>query len=115
MSTLSEVINANHITSNGQFEETTDTDENVFITGGELWIKPTLQDESLINTNTVLNLTQEGNCTSTVWSDCITATNVTNGTIVNPVKSARINTKKGASIQYGEKSPSSVNHIASQR
>lgn len=29
------------------------------------------------------------------------ATNTTNGTIVNPVRSARINTKKGASIKYG--------------
>jgi hypothetical protein len=81
---------------------TTNTDENVFIQDGELWIKPTLQDEKLITTNTVLNLTTQGICTSDIWSNCHAVTNVTNGTIVNPVKSARINTKKGVSIQYGK-------------
>jgi hypothetical protein len=80
---------------------TTNTDENVFIKDGELWIKPTLQDERLITTNNIVNLTAQGICTSNVWSNCHAATNVTNGTIVNPVKSARINTKKGVSIQYG--------------
>ena len=33
--------------------------------------------------------------------DCVSSTNTTNGTIVNPVKSGRINTKKGATIKYG--------------
>lgn len=86
---------------NGVFEETTNTDENSFIKDGELWIKPTLQDEKLITSNNVLNLTAKGICTSDVWSDCVAVTNTTNGTIVNPVKSARLNTKNGASIQYG--------------
>jgi hypothetical protein len=81
---------------------TTNTDENVFVKDGELWIKPTLQDEKLITTNNVINLTSQGICTSNVWSNCYAVTNVTNGTIVNPVKSARINTKKGVSIQYGK-------------
>jgi len=87
--------------SNGDFEMTTNTDENVFIQDGELWIKPTLQDEKLITQNSVIDLTKEGICTSTAWSDCHAVTNVTNGTIVNPAKSGRINTKKGAQIQYG--------------
>lgn len=86
----------------GDFAITTDTDENVFVRDGELWIKPSLQDENLINKNTVIDLTKQGICTSKAWSDCHAVTNTTNGTIVNPVKSARINTKKGASIQYGE-------------
>jgi hypothetical protein len=86
---------------------TTNTDENVFIKDGELWIKPTLQDEKLITTNNVLNLAEQGICTSNVWSDCHAVTNVTNGTIINPVKSARINTKKGVSIQYGKSIPRS--------
>jgi hypothetical protein len=81
---------------------TTNTDENVFIKNGELWIKPTLQDEKLITTNNVVDLTKQGICTSNVWSNCHAVTNVTNGTIINPVKSARINTKKGVSIQYGK-------------
>ena len=66
-----------------------------------MWIKPTLQDEKLLTTNNVINLTAQGICTSPLWSDCIAVTNTTNGTIVNPVKSARLNTKKGATIQYG--------------
>jgi beta-glucanase (GH16 family) len=64
-----------------------------------LVIKPTLQDESLINNDNVINLGDS--CTGTKWSDCMVATNTTNGTIVNPVKSGRINTKLGASIKYG--------------
>lgn len=66
-----------------------------------LVIKPTLQDASLIETNTVINLLTDGSCSSTVWSDCVAVTNTTNGTIVNPVKSARISTKGAASIKYG--------------
>ena len=44
---------------------------------------------------------KDGGCSSTVWSDCVAATNITNGTIVPPVKSGRINSKKGATIKYG--------------
>jgi beta-glucanase (GH16 family) len=66
-----------------------------------LIIKPTLQDEKLINENNVIDLQKQGICTSDVWKDCHAVTNTTNGTIVNPAKSARINTKKGMSIQFG--------------
>ncbi|KAI9819366.1 MAG: hypothetical protein M1826_001163 [Phylliscum demangeonii] len=86
---------------NGQFEETTNTDENVFVRDGQLILKPTLQDASLIENDSVLNLTEQGVCTGARYTDCVAATNVTNGTIINPVRSARINTKKGASIRYG--------------
>lgn len=86
---------------NGQFDQTTNTDENVFVKDGILTIKPTLQDQHLIETNNVINLTASGLCTSDEWNSCVVSTNTTNGTIVNPAKSARINTKKGATIQYG--------------
>ncbi|TKA62127.1 hypothetical protein B0A49_11585 [Cryomyces minteri] len=86
---------------NGQFEQTTTTDENVFIKNGQLWIQPTLQDPKLIETNNVINLLADKSCSSDVWSNCVAVTNTTNGTIVNPVKSGRINTKKGAVIKYG--------------
>lgn len=66
-----------------------------------LVIKPTLQDPKLIETNNVINLTKIGTCTSDLWSNCVAVTNTTNGTVVNPVKSARINTKAGASIRFG--------------
>lgn len=86
---------------NGQFEQTTTTEENVFVQDGMLHIKPTLQDAKLIETNTVIDLRKQGICSSTVWTDCVAVTNTTNGTIVNPVKSGRINSKKGATIKYG--------------
>jgi hypothetical protein len=86
--------------SNKQFEMTTNTDENVFIRDGILTIKPTLQDRSILETDHVLDLRGHG-CTGTKWSDCVATTNTTNGTIINPVKSGRINTKLGASIKFG--------------
>ncbi|GAB7356290.1 hypothetical protein MBLNU459_g7094t1 [Dothideomycetes sp. NU459] len=86
---------------NGQFEETTNTDENAFVKDGMLVLKPTLQDASLIEKDNVINLLADGSCSSTVWSNCVAATNTTNGTIVNPVKSARISTRNSASIKFG--------------
>jgi beta-glucanase (GH16 family) len=86
---------------NGEFEQTTLTDENVFVQDGMLIIKPTLQDATLIESNNVINLTADGTCTSDVLTNCVTVTNITDGSIVQPVKSGRINTKKGATIKYG--------------
>lgn len=89
--------------SNGQFEETTVTNENVFVdkTDGHLTIRPTLQDSDLIYHDTIINLTKMGICSSSVWSDCVAVTNVTNGTIVNPVRSGRLTTRLGPHIKYG--------------
>ena len=77
---------------------TTGTEENVMIQDGKLIIKPTLTDEKLLTTNNNLTL---DDCTSQQYYDCNAATNVTNGTIVPPVKSGRINTLKGATLKYG--------------
>ncbi len=93
--------NVDFFRSNGQFEETTNTDENAFVEDGKLYLKPTLQDPALITTNNVINLLDDHSCTSNLWMNCVTSTNTTNGTIVNPVRSARISTKAGASIKYG--------------
>lgn len=79
---------------------TTDTDENVFIKDGVLIIKPTLQEETFIENNHTIDLRGQG-CTGSKWTDCVATTNTTNSTIINPVKSGRINTKLGASIKYG--------------
>ncbi|KAI1392626.1 glycoside hydrolase family 16 protein [Hypoxylon trugodes] len=88
---------------NGEFEQTTGDDENVFIKNGHLFIKPTLQDANLVEKDSLINLLEDGTCTSTQPSDCIAATNTTvgNATIVPPTKSGRIHTKKGATIKYG--------------
>lgn len=92
--------------SNGQFEQTTLTDENVFIRDGKLIIKPTLQDANLIEMtdgqNHVVNLTETGDCSSNLLSNCVSISNATTGTIMQPVKSGRINTKKGGVIRYGK-------------
>jgi len=93
-------VYAKPIRSNGEFEMTTTDPANSFIQNGNLILKPTLQDPSLITTNNILNL-QNAGCTGSNYYSCVTATNTTNGTIVNPVKSARLNTQKGASIKYG--------------
>lgn len=54
-----------------------------------------------METNNVINLTELGTCTSDYWKDCVAGTNITNGTVLPPVRSARLTTKKGASIKYG--------------
>ena len=87
--------------SNGQFEQTTTTDENVFVQDGKLYIKPTLQDPKLIDTNNTIDLTRDGSCSSNIPTNCIAVTNLYNGSIVNPVKSGRVNSKAGATITYG--------------
>jgi len=67
-----------------------------------LVIKPTLQDAQFVETEgSNINLLADGSCSSTLYSDCVITTNTTNGTIVNPVKSGRINTKLGGNIKYG--------------
>ena len=87
--------------SNGEFEQTTLTNENVYVEGGKLIIKPTLQDATLVESNSVINLTADGTCSSDVLTNCVSITNITAGTVVQPVKSGRINTKAGATIKYG--------------
>ncbi|OMP82843.1 Beta-1,3-glucan-binding protein [Diplodia seriata] len=86
---------------NGEFDQTTADEENVFIKDGQLYIKPTLQDATLMETNNIINLTALGTCTSGLWSDCVASTNITNGTVLPPARSARLTTKKGANIKYG--------------
>lgn len=86
---------------NGQFDETTPGEENVFVKDHMLHIQPTLQDERLLTQNATLNLLELGTCTATSWADCVATTNTTNGTLINPVKSGRINTSKGANLRFG--------------
>ncbi|KAJ1336113.1 gram-negative bacteria-binding protein 1 [Microdochium nivale] len=93
---------------NGEFVQTTNNGENVYIENGHLVIKPTLQDASLMESNNVINLLADGSCTSTNYYDCVAATNITTGnsSVVPPTKSGRLITRpgkssKGATIKYG--------------
>ena len=88
---------------NGEFEMTTGGDENVYVEDGRLVIKPTLQDDGLLQKDTKIDLLKDGTCTSTRPVDCIAVTNTTagNSSVVPPVLSGRITTKPGASIKYG--------------
>lgn len=85
---------------NGEFDQMSDDPDVLFVKDGVLHIKPKLQDESLINTNNA-TIDLGDRCTGEGFWNCYAQTNTTNGTIVPPVKSARINTKKSASIKYG--------------
>jgi beta-glucanase (GH16 family) len=94
-------IDTNNL-SNGQFEYTTTSEENSWVKDGVLHIRPTLQDEKLITTNgAILNLTAMGICSSRSYMDCVSSTNTTNGTIINPIKSARLTTRNSKAITYG--------------
>jgi hypothetical protein len=89
--------------SNGEFEETTAGDENVFVQNGNLVIKATMQDDALMQKDHKIDLLKDGTCTSTDPASCIAYTNITagNSSIVPPVRSGRINTRPGATIKYG--------------
>lgn len=87
----------------GQFQQTTASDNNIYFQNGALVIKAEPQQAKLMETNNVINLLKDGTCTSTKFSNCVAATNVTSGnsSVVPPATSGRLNTKKGAKIKYG--------------
>ncbi|KAK4445341.1 beta-1,3-glucan-binding protein [Podospora aff. communis PSN243] len=88
---------------NGEFQMTTGDDNNVFVENGRLVIRATLQDDGMMQKDTLIDLREDGLCTSTNFYDCVAATNTTvgNSSIVPPVLSGRITTRPGATIKYG--------------
>ena len=82
---------------------TTSSSNNSFIRNGELYILPTLTSDVIgrdaINNGYTFNLT---GCTNTNLTACGVVSNITTGTVVNPVMSARISTKGKRSIRYGK-------------
>jgi beta-glucanase (GH16 family) len=88
---------------NGEFEQTTPGDKNVYVENGNLVIKATPQDDAMMQKDTKIDLLKDGTCTSTSPTACIAYTNITagNSSIVPPVLSGRINTSPGATIKYG--------------
>jgi len=101
----------------GSFDWTTDDPANSYTDSAGLHIVPTLTLQStnisyseLTNGYTV-NLTSDGTCTaadqrvpSTDYADltsCVAHSNLTHGTIINPVRSARLTTAGKKTIKYG--------------
>jgi beta-glucanase (GH16 family) len=91
---------------NGEFQWTTDSDNNSFVDNGILYLTPTLTSDHLgeeaINNGYTLNLTQDGTCTSNNVSQCVAVSNTSKLTVINPVMSARLITKNTVSIKYGK-------------
>lgn len=92
----------------GSFEWTTKDPKNVYTDKDGLHIVPTLTSEStditidqIYNGHTV-NMTTDGTCTTDKVDMCSIASNKTLGTIINPVRSARLNTKDKKTIKYGK-------------
>lgn len=100
-------------TSTGSFEWTTNDPQNAYTDAEGLHIVPTLTVNStnitpaqILNGYT-LNLTTDnrpdGVCTSDdAGTACSMYSNITAGTIINPVRSARLSTKGKKTIKYGK-------------
>ncbi|PSK51907.1 hypothetical protein B9Z65_3174 [Elsinoe australis] len=90
------------------FDWTTDDPSNIYTDEKGLHIVPTLTvnysnfKPEMILDGWTLNLTADGTCTSKLVSDCVVTSNSTNGAIINPVRSARINTRNKRAIKYGK-------------
>ena len=88
----------------GSFEWTTDDPRNAYIDAQGLHLVPTLTTKTTqitpaeIYNQYTLNLTK---CHSEDISDCFVRSSSAVGSIVNPVRSARLNTRGHYSIQYG--------------
>lgn len=92
----------------GTFEWTTDDPKNAYTDAEGLHIIPTLTTDTTPITkdqlydNYVLNLTTDGTCTTQGVDNCSIRSNKTAGTIINPVRSARLTTKGRKSVTYGK-------------
>ncbi|KAF8509095.1 hypothetical protein JB92DRAFT_2948891 [Gautieria morchelliformis] len=92
---------------NGDFEMTTPLPANAFVNNSALHILPTLTALSIPGGNASVfdgytyNAT---GCTSTNFegTGCGARSNLTSGTIINPVMSARLTTRQSHSIRYGK-------------
>jgi beta-glucanase (GH16 family) len=91
----------------GSFDSTSNDPVNSYVDDAGLHIVPTLTLQTteitgsqLLNGYTV-NLTRQGICTATDATDCVITSNYTSGTIINPVRSARLTTKGKKTITYG--------------
>ena len=88
---------------NGEFQMTTDSSSNLFISNNQLYIMPTLTSD-IISSASMFNggnFTLQG-CTTVNQSACSVQSNQLLGTVINPVQSARITTQGKKSIKFGK-------------
>lgn len=82
---------------------TTNSPNNSFVQDGKLYLVPTLTSDVIGKDNVLNGFTYNiTGCTSVnTTSGCGAVSNLTAGTVINPVMSARISTKNSHHIQYG--------------
>jgi beta-glucanase (GH16 family) len=88
---------------NGEFQMTTSDPSNIYTNNGQLYIMPTLTSDIL----PAASIFDGGNytlkdCTSTNKTACSVSSNAKTHAVINPVRSARLNTKNSASISFGK-------------
>lgn len=104
----SQIKNLTRTFRTGSFDWTTDDAANSYVNSEGLHIRPTLTNMTTKITNAqiddgyTVNLTSTGECTSSVVSNCAIHSNRTLGTVIPPVRSARMTTKGKKSIRYGK-------------
>ncbi|KDR70270.1 hypothetical protein GALMADRAFT_76355 [Galerina marginata CBS 339.88] len=86
---------------NGEFEMTTADPDNLYVSGGELYLMPTFTSDKVPNLLNGANYTLSG-CTSSNKTACSATSNAALGTVINPVQSARLTTKGKKSIKFGK-------------
>ncbi|KAI0129116.1 putative gram-negative bacteria binding protein [Xylariales sp. AK1849] len=96
----------------GSFDWTTTDQRNAYADASGLHIVPTFTtDDTNITTDQLfdaytLNLTTDGRsdgvCTSSIVTDCSITSNFTKGTMINPIRSARLSTKDKVYLAYGK-------------
>ncbi|KAM6494910.1 glycoside hydrolase family 16 protein [Amanita muscaria] len=86
---------------NGEFQMTTTSDTNLFLRNSQLYIYPTLTSDTVTNVLNGGNYTLSG-CSTKNHTACTAVSNAAKGSVINPVMSARINTKGKKSIRYGK-------------
>ncbi|KAG5923836.1 hypothetical protein E4U42_004824 [Claviceps africana] len=91
----------------GSFDWTTTSDKNSYVDAQGLHIVPTLTNETTSITNHelyanyTLDLTKDGSCTGKTNLSCIKTSDPIKGSMIPPIRSARLSTKGKKSIRYG--------------
>ncbi|KAG6117482.1 hypothetical protein E4U13_001043 [Claviceps humidiphila] len=93
----------------GSFDWTTRSQKNSYVDSQGLHIVPTLTNETTSITNQnlwanyTLDLTKDNHgCTGTVNTSCIKTSDPIKGSMIPPIRSARLSTKGKKSIRYGQ-------------